>query len=419
MKKSTLAAAIVPLALLAAACGSSAKSEPAATTAAAAGAEPAVTEAAAEPPVTEAAADPAVTEAVEPAVTEVAAVEGDAAGVQAAADIISSLAAPPAKIGPTIPLTGKPEKKTVAWLQCELPSCLAITPGFEAATKALGWDLQTISVGSFTPQEAFQQAIDAKVDFVAITGTPAATIQAQIDAAKAAGIGFGSCYSTDRPSPEANILIQCGDDTGVFFNGAIVSNWAIADSKGAAHTLIVNIPDFPVLVAEADGAKDAYKTNCSACEVTELDVTIDQLIAGEIPAAVVSKLQSDPSINYIHYAFGDLPAGVLEAIEAAGLTDQVKNIGVDAATALGFTGVSEGTHSAWTVNPKPYAGWLMVDAFARASLGMDNPEERDNAKLPTFIVADKATADKIIAAGPDGWPGPDGYEAQFATLWGV
>ncbi len=147
--------------------------------------------------------------------------------------------------------------------------------------------------------------------------------------------------------------------------------------------------------------------------------TIDQLIAGEIPAAVVSKLQSDPSINYIHYAFGDLPAGVLEAIEAAGLTAQVKNIGVDAATALGFAGVAAGTHSAWTVNPKPYAAWLMVDAFARASLGMDNPEERDNAKLPTFIVADKATADKVVAAGADGWPGPDGYEAQFATLWGV
>jgi ribose transport system substrate-binding protein len=329
------------------------------------------------------------------------------------------LAAPPAKIGPTIPLSGKPDKKTVAWLECELPSCTAITPGFEAATAALGWDLKVIPVGSFTPQEAFQQAIDAKVDFVAITGTPAATIQPQIDAAKAAGIGFGSCYSTDRPSAEANILIQCGDDTGVKFNGAIVANWAIADSGGKANTLIVNIPDFPVLVAEADGAKEAYAANCAACTVQDLDLTIDQLIAGEIPAAVVSKLQSDPSINYIHYAFGDLPAGVLEAIEAAGLTAQVKNIGVDAATGLGFKGISEGTHSAWTVNPKPYAGWLIVDAFARAALGMDNPEERDNAKLPTFIVDTKAAADAVIAAGPDGWPGPDGYGDQFKTLWGV
>jgi ribose transport system substrate-binding protein len=396
-----IAAAILPLAMLAAACGSDAGETTETKAPAAEGS--AAPEASAAP--VESAAAPAE--------------GGDDAGVQAAKDMVASISAPPAKIGPTIPLSGKPEKKTVAWLECELPSCTAITPGFKEATAALGWDLKVIPVGSFTPQEAFQQAIDAKVDFVAITGTPAATIQPQIDAAKAAGIGFGSCYSTDRPSAEANILIQCGDDTGVKVNGAIVANWAIADSGGKANTLIVNIPDFPVLVAEADGAKEAYAANCPACTVQDLDLTIDQLIAGEIPAAVVSKLQSDPSINYIHYAFGDLPAGVLEAIEAAGLTAQVKNTGVDAATGLGFKGISEGTHSAWTVNPKPYAGWLIVDAFARASLGMDNPEERANAILPTFIVDNKAAADAVIAAGPDGWPGPDGYGDQFKTLWGV
>jgi ribose transport system substrate-binding protein len=376
-----IAATILPLAMLAAACGSDSGGETAETQAAGVEASAAPEASAAEP---EASA---------------AAPEGGDAGVQAAKDMIASISAPPAKIGPTIPLSGKPEKKTVAWLECELPSCTAITPGFKDATAALGWDLKVIPVGSFTPQEAFQQAIDAKVDFVAITGTPAATIQPQIDAAKAAGIGFGSCYSTDRPSAESNILIQCGDDTGVKVNGAIVANWAIADSNGAANTLIVNIPDFPVLVAEADGAKEAYAANCAACTVQDLDLTIDQLIAGEIPGAVVSKLQANPEINYIHYAFGDLPAGVLEAIEAAGLSAQVKHTGVDAATGLGFTGVSVGTHA--------------------ASLGMDNPEERANAILPTFIVDNKAAADAVIAAGPDGWPGPDGFGDQFKTLWGV
>lgn len=410
-----IAAAILPLAMLAAACGSDEAAEVAASAAPEASvAEEAPAESVAE----EAPAESVAEEAPAETVAEEAPA-GDDAGVQAAKDMIASLAAPPAKIGPTIPLTGKPDKKTVAWLECELPSCTAITPGFEEATAALGWDLKVIPVGSFTPQEAFQQAIDAKVDFVAITGTPAATIQAQIDAAKAAGIGFGSCYSTDRPSAEANILIQCGDDTGVKVNGSIIANWIIADSGGAANTLIVNIPDFPVLVAEADGAKEAYAANCPACTVQDLDLTIDQLIAGEIPGAVVSKLQADPSINYIHYAFGDLPAGVLEAIEAAGLTDQVKNTGVDAATGLGFQGVVDGTHSAWTVNPKPYAGWLMVDAFARASLGMDNPEERANAVLPTFIVDTKEKAEAVVAAGPDGWPGPDGFGDQFKVLWGV
>lgn len=392
MKKSfRLAAAALPFVLVAAACGSDKKEE----------AAPATTAAAAEPAATEAPADPG------------------AAGLEAAKAAVASLGAPPTKIGPTIKLTGKPEKKTVAWLECELPSCTAITPGFEAATKALGWDLKTIAVGSFSPQEAFQQALDQGADYVAITGTPAASLTDQIAAAKAKGVGFASCYEITDPDPAANILMQCGDDDNVTANGGILANWTIADSGGKAHVLMVNIPDFPVLVSEADGAKAAYAANCPGCKFDELNVTLDQLIAGEIPGAVVSKLQADPSINYLHFAFGDLPNGVLEAMTAAGLNGKVKLTGVDAATALGFQGVVDGTHAAWTTNPKPYAAWLMVDAFARHSLKMDNPEERANALLPTFIVADKATAEKVVAAGPNGWPGPEGMEDQFKALWGV
>jgi ribose transport system substrate-binding protein len=325
----------------------------------------------------------------------------------------------PTKIGPTIKLKAKPEKKKVAWLECELPSCTAITPGFKDTTAALGWDLDVIPVGSFTPGQAFQQALDNGADFVAITGTPAASMKEQIDAAAAKGVGFGSCYDTTVPDEKNHILIQCGDSTGVAANGALISNWIIKDSGGKAHTLIVNIPDFPVLVSEADGAKEAYKANCAGCKVDELNVTIDQLIAAEIPAAVVSAVQKDKTINYLHFAFGDLPGGVLEALTAAGLDKQVKLTGVDASTAVGFAGIVSGTHAAWTVNPKPYAGWLMVDAFARMSVGMENTEERANAKLPTFVVADKKTAEEVVAAGDNGWPGPKGMEDQFKTLWGV
>jgi hypothetical protein len=61
----------------------------------------------------------------------------------------------------------------------------------------------------------------------------------------------------------------------------------------------------------------------------------------------------------------------------------------------------------------------MVDAMARHSLGMENPEERANALLPTFIVQDAAAAQAVLDLGPDGWPGPDGYQDQFKALWGV
>jgi hypothetical protein len=61
----------------------------------------------------------------------------------------------------------------------------------------------------------------------------------------------------------------------------------------------------------------------------------------------------------------------------------------------------------------------MVDGMARASLGMDNPEERANANLPTFIVSDPAGAQAILDLGDAGWPGPETMADQFKALWGV
>ena len=174
-----------------------------------------------------------------------------------------------------------------------------------------------------------------------------------------------------------------------------------------------------MLIAEADGAKKAYKDNCPGCVVDELDTTVNALIAGEVPAAVVAKVQADPSINYIHFTFGDLPAGVKEALDAAGLLKQVKLTGVDFSVSLGLQGIIDGNNAAWTANPKPYAMWLIIDAFARDSLGMDNPEERANAILPTFIVSDAKEAQAIKDLGPDGWPGPATMADQFKKLWGV
>ena len=128
---------------------------------------------------------------------------------------------------------------------------------------------------------------------------------------------------------------------------------------------------------------------------------------------MASRLQADPSINYVHFTFGDLPAGVADTLEEAGLLEQVKIVGVDFSTQIGLPEIIAGRHAAWTANPKPYAAWLMVDAMARESLGMDNPEERANATLPTFIVSDAETAQAVLDLGDAGWPGPERMDEQF------
>lgn len=321
-------------------------------------------------------------------------------------------------IGITEPLTSVPEKKTIAWLECELESCQYLTVGMQDATEALGWELMTISSTSADPAPAMQQAIDAGVDFIASSGEAPSLYEEQAQAAAAAGIKMLSCYDTTPPDgPNTNIWTQCGDTSFVEKTGPLMADWAIVDSQGAANVLVVNIPDFPVLVSEVDAYKAEMEANCPDCTVTDLNVTINDLVGGTVASSVASALQSDSSINYVFNSFGSLPAGLTASLDSAGLLDQVTVYGQDFSS-FDLQEIVDGTMGAWSADPKAYAAWLMVDAAARLSLGMELTEERDAANLPTFLVEDAATAQDIIDNQGGDW-NPPGMAEAFKELWGV
>ncbi|MEO8267209.1 MAG: substrate-binding domain-containing protein [Ilumatobacteraceae bacterium] len=352
-----------------------------------------------------------------PAASETTAAAGGDSGLAAAQANVDKYSTFDGTIGVTIPLTSKPDKKTFAWLECDVPTCAAyITPGIKNAVAALGWELKIIPMKSTDPGPAVQQAIDAKVDFIASTGLATAQYQTQLDAAKAAGIPVLSCFGTDDPSPDTGLFMQCGDESFVEKTGPVMADWGIVDSKGAAHMLLVNIPDFPVLVSEMDAVKAQVAKNCAKCTVTELNVTLQDLIGGTVPASIVSKLQANPDVNYVYYAFGDLPGGVTAALQSAGLDKKVTQYGQDFST-IDLDEIVAGTMGAWAADPKGYAGWLMVDAAARLSVGMTLDEERAAAALPTIIISDAAAAKPLSEGGGD-WM-PPGAEDAFKKLWGV
>jgi len=108
MKRLTrVAALLVPLVLVAAACGSDDNSSDGDSSDAVTESTDAMTE-----------STDAMTES-----TEAMADGGD--GVAAAQAIVDAASEPATEIGPTIPLDGVPEPKTVAWLECEQPACAA------------------------------------------------------------------------------------------------------------------------------------------------------------------------------------------------------------------------------------------------------------------------------------------------------
>ncbi len=334
----------------------------------------------------------------------------------AAQAVVDQYATETHDVGVTIPLTSKPKTGVkFAFLQCELESCTYLAKAMKEATAALGWELILIASKSATPGPAFQQAINAGAQYIASTGEAPALYKEQAMAAKAKGIKILSCFDTTVPDPaQSNIYSQCGDTTFVEKTGPLMADWAIADSKGAAHILSVSIPSFPVLKSETDAFTAEAKKNCPACTVTDLNVSINDLVGGKVPALVANAVQADPKINYVFNSFGSLPAGVTAALKSAGLLDRVKVYGQDFST-FDLEEIVKGTQHAWSADPKSLAAWLMVDAAARLSVGMELTEERKAAALPTYLVQTPAQAKAVIDVGGD-W-NPVGMSDTFKKLW--
>jgi ribose transport system substrate-binding protein len=353
-------------------------------------------------------------------VTTKKAAVGDAAGLARAKAELATWGKPNDKIGPTVPLKSKPPKKTIYWLEAEAASSKAITPGLKDAAALLGWELKVTQGKAFDPAAAFQAAIDAKADYIAISGSPYATYKAQADEALKKGIKVVSCFSAgaeNAPGPDRNLLNQCGDENFVQKTGPAMANWMTVDSKGTANVLIVNWPDYPVLAMEEDAFRAELKKNCAKCVADTLKFTLDDFVGGKIPNMVASKLQANKKINYVFFTFGDSPAGVSAALKSAGLLKQVRLFGQDFNKG-DLEEIVAGTMGAWSADPKAYAGWLMVDAAARDSIGQANTEERAVAALPSYIVGTPAEASKVLALPGSDW-NPADMAGQFKKIWGV
>jgi ribose transport system substrate-binding protein len=326
--------------------------------------------------------------------------------------------APPKRIPITIPLRKAPKPgKTAGYVICNLPTCKLFEPGYKAAAAALHWKTKFFVYSSTNPQASVYQAIQARVDYISITGASVAQFQSALAAAKKANIPVIEQSATDPDNPKAGLYANIGGAPTYGNYTKVMSQWMVKDSRSKANVVFVNIHDFPILATGEKQARSNLTKICSACSFDTLEVTVNDLGSGAVPSKVVAYLQTHPKVNYVEVSFGDLIIGLPEALKAAGFASKAKLISISATQPV-LEGIANGTIAAGNVQPQGYFQWVHFDRFARLSEGSRLVQQKQAELLPTYVIANRKAANALLKAGGV-WDGPIGYRAAFKKLWHV
>jgi ABC-type sugar transport system substrate-binding protein len=335
----------------------------------------------------------------------------DEAGLKAAEATVAKASVRPTTIPVTDPV-GKPipKGKKITFVSCGVEACAIQGPILAAGAKSLGWTVDQVATDGSA--EKVQGAIDAAIrngaDAVILNAADRDAYAKQIADAKKAGVQFVTCCS----------LATAGD--GLLYNtatdkqngpiGDYLAAEVVADSKGKANALYVNISAFQILKQVGDTFDAGVKKYCSSCSVDNLDIPLTSL-GKDAPDRIISYLRSHPKVNYVALSVTDaLGTGLPAALKAAGLSDKVKIVGQGGGT-QNFTDMKSGAIEALVPADLYSYDYLMLDALARHWAGVP----LNDAGPPYWLVK----KDTVPTDTSKPFPVITDYQQQYEKLWGV
>jgi ribose transport system substrate-binding protein len=356
---------------------------------------------------------------LQPAGTSPATAATGAAGVAATKAALAGYVQEPTRIPQTVALPSKPPTgKKIGYVVCSQSTCIRIGTALKAAASALGWTVLTANVSTTDPGAAFQSLINQRVDYLTVSGLdPNEGFQPQLAEARAMHIPVFLIASTALPGGATNGIYSNNGDTTLQAGAAkMVASWLTADSNGSANILYVNLPVYPVLVAQEGSVKSTLQSQCPGCSFHDLNLTVSEVQGGTVPQTVVNYLRTNANVNYVDVAVDSIASGLASALKTAGLSSRVKMVGVTPSLAdLGA--IVNGTEAAGVQNGLESQGWAVVDQMARYAENVWTlSEERAVAGGSVFLVDTPAQA-AVYASNQQLWEGPAGYQTQYEKLW--
>jgi ribose transport system substrate-binding protein len=331
-----------------------------------------------------------------------------------ARSVVAEYLKTPTQITQTVPLPDPvPKGKSIIYLnQGSVPAITEIGQGVQAAAQAVGWGYSEIDYDPSNPstlQAAFTSALAKHPTVVAVTGEATSLYGASIlSAYQHAGVPI-IAGATAPVTSQQSLVGTPGSSKSNAVMGKILANWFVTDSGGDGSAVVVNLNSFPALAAFASTFGPTVASVCKACNLYNLNITLNQVASGQVPAAVVDALRSHPAAKYVIFDDGDWASGINSALNAAGLSS-IKVAGATP-TPEQFSALRSKTQQAWVGFPFTYVGYEIIDTALRQVEGA--PLTSNDDYVPTQIL----TPANVGAS--NAFDEPSDALQQFLKLWKV
>ena len=241
---------------------------------------------------------------------------------------------------------------TIAMITHETPGDTywdIIRAGAKQAASDLGVTLKYSSDPDFTKQATLvQNAIDSKVDGIAMTAAGPSALVGAVKAANAAGVPVVMFDSGIEDWVSMGAIMYFGSDE--YIAGQALGK-RISEAGGKHVLCVIHQEGSTALEARCKGVGEGVKS-----ENMQVNGTDD----ASVNASIVAKLQQDPSIDYIVTMGAPVALVALDAIGVAGSKAKVAtfDLNLDAANAI------KDGRIAMAVDAQPYLqGYLSVSSL--------------------------------------------------------
>jgi len=319
------------------------------------------------------------------------------------------------------------EGRSVWLLACpfSIPFCKRVSDGFKAAAETAGLRPVVVDAGGRidTATRHVQDAINRGAAAITLFSIDPRQLAGPLEQARAAGVKVLSANNNLPDSP-----LDPHTDGNVTFRydvtGEENADYAVAKLGDKVDSICLITPEAPVVLHVCDGFERELHRRCPDCKYKQVSVSITDL-ATQIPAAIQSQLQRDPSINWVQLSFDGMAVAAVPAVKARGSGTEVFAGGQNGEIEPGLTWIKDGNVQVVTVGqPMTWLGWAFFDQTARVTAGLRAVDQ--NIPLPIFtqelLNQPPYSSMDLRWANEDEIFGTDGgskYQDGYKQLWGL